>query len=106
MAINFPDSPSTNDAYTVNGRTYIWSGEKWLRAQPELTSVVPTLTVSNDLAVDTDTLHVDSTNDRVGIGTASPAYDLDVSGEVNASTDMRIAGVSLDGLIRSAMPVG
>ena len=76
MAIDFPDSPSTNDTYTVNGRTYIWNGEKWLRAQPELTSVVPTLTVSNDFTVDTDTLVVDSTNNRVGIGTASPAAPL------------------------------
>lgn len=78
MAIDFPDSPSTNDTYTVNGRTYIWNGEKWLRAQPELTSVVPTLTVSNDLTVDTDTLHVDSTNNRVGIGTTSPASKTDI----------------------------
>ena len=37
------------------------------------------LTVSGDLTVDTSTLKVDSTNNRVGIGTASPANDLDVS---------------------------
>lgn len=30
------------------------------------------------LTVDTDTLYVDSTNNRVGIGTASPNYKLDV----------------------------
>ena len=33
---------------------------------------------SGDFTVDTDTLHVDSTNNRVGVGTASPAYALDV----------------------------
>lgn len=81
MAIDFPDSPSTNDTYTVNGRTYIWNGEKWLRAQPELTSVVPTLTVSNDFTVDTSTLHVDSANNRVGIGTTSPSQALHVEGK-------------------------
>src|SRR5210317_1090682 len=32
------------------------------------------------LTIDTDTLHVDSANNRVGIGTTSPDYDLDISG--------------------------
>jgi len=35
-------------------------------------------TISGDLTVDTSTLKVDSTNNRVGIGTASPAYKLEV----------------------------
>lgn len=30
MAINFPDSPATNSTYTVNGRTWIYDGEKWV----------------------------------------------------------------------------
>jgi len=34
--------------------------------------------VAGDLTVDTDTLYVDSTNNRVGIGTTSPARVLDV----------------------------
>jgi len=38
------------------------------------------LTASGDLTVDTTTLKVDSTNNRVGIGTASPAQTLDVDG--------------------------
>ena len=37
------------------------------------------------LTVDTNTLFVDATNDRVGVGTVSPAYKLDVSGTLNAS---------------------
>jgi hypothetical protein len=36
------------------------------------------LTVSGDLTVDTSTLKVDSANNRVGIGTASPTVPLDV----------------------------
>jgi len=36
--------------------------------------------ISGNLTVDTNTLHVDSTNNRVGIGTASPAQKLVVSG--------------------------
>jgi len=36
-------------------------------------------TFSGNLTVDTDTLFVDAANNRVGIGTTSPAYRLDVS---------------------------
>lgn len=37
-----------------------------------------TIASGKDFTVDTDTLHVDSTNDRVGIGTTSPEADLNV----------------------------
>ena len=42
-------------------------------------------TFSGDLAVDTDTLFVDSTNDRVGVNKNNPAVALDVVGDVNAT---------------------
>ena len=29
MAIDFPDSPSTGDTYTTNGKTYRWDGTVW-----------------------------------------------------------------------------
>jgi len=35
-------------------------------------------TVTGDLTVDTNTLHVDSTNNRVGVGTISPARELSI----------------------------
>lgn len=38
------------------------------------------MTVTGDLTVDTNTLHVDSTNNRVGIGTATPDTSFDVAG--------------------------
>jgi len=43
-------------------------------AQTNITSVgtLSSLTVSGDLTVDTDTFYVDSTNNRIGIGTTSP----------------------------------
>ena len=47
-------------------------------------NVVGDSTVGGDLTVDTDTLYVDSANNRVGIGTSSPATALDVSGTVTA----------------------
>ena len=30
MAINFPDTPSTNDTYTVGSNTWLYDGEKWI----------------------------------------------------------------------------
>lgn len=123
MAINFPSNPSTNDTYTVNGRTYIWTGEKWRRRRPRIEYTPPTMDVTNDftagsalkvdsdnssvgigtmtpnsddaltvsghttitdgIVVDTDTLVVDATNDRVGIGTTSPSETLTVDGNID-----------------------
>jgi hypothetical protein len=48
--------------------------------------VVPgTATITGDLTVDTSTLKVDSTNNRVGIGTATPAAPLDVRSNGNTA---------------------
>ena len=44
------------------------------------TATLASATITGDLTVDTSTLKVDSTNNRVGIGTASPAAALDVQG--------------------------
>ena len=44
------------------------------------------VTLSNDLTVDTSTLKVDSTNNRVGVGTVNPSTPLDVVG----STGIRV----------------
>ena len=41
-----------------------------------------TATFAGNVTVDTDTLHVDSTNNRVGIGTTSPTKTLDVRGSM------------------------
>ena len=43
------------------------------------------LTVTGDLTVDTNSLKVDSTNNFVGIGTATPSVALDVVGAITAS---------------------
>lgn len=45
------------------------------------------ITPTGNFYVDTNTLYVDAANNRVGIGTASPAYPLDI---INASPRMRI----------------
>ena len=43
----------------------------------------------NDLEIDSGTLSVDATNNRVGIGTTSPSYKLEVSAETAISGDVR-----------------
>jgi len=47
-------------------------------------------TFSGDLTVDTSTLKVDSTNNRVGIANASPSVELDVTGAAKVSGDLTV----------------
>lgn len=55
------------------------------------TGVEVTGTVTADgLTVDTDTLHVDATNNRVGVGTASPSEKLHVVGNVQIDSDLTV----------------
>lgn len=53
-----------------------WTGASTLSGEAAFTYDDST----NSLAVDTTTLAVDGTNNRVGIGTASPSYDLHIYG--------------------------
>ena len=55
--------------------------------QPNITSVgtLTTATISGNLTVDTNTLFVDSSNNRVGIGKTNPSTSLDVNGTVTAT---------------------
>lgn len=50
------------------------------------------ITVAGDLTVDTDTLKVDSTNNRVGIVNASPTTALDVTGDITLSGGIYLGG--------------
>ncbi len=59
------------------------------------TGTLSSLTVTGDVTVDTNTLKVDSSNNRVGVVNASPAYALDVTGDINASAAIRISGNSI-----------
>ena len=57
--------------------------------------VVPgTATITGDLTVDTSTLKVDSANNRVGIGTASPSQTLQVLGTSGSVADFCGSGVA------------
>ena len=69
---------------TVTGGTL--AGTLSTAAQTNVTSVgtLSSLTVSGDVTVDTSTLKVDSTNNRVGIGNASPDVSLDLGSNTDA----------------------
>jgi hypothetical protein len=53
---------------------------------------VKSLIVMGDANIDTTSLRVDSTNNRVGIVNSTPAYPLDVTGDINTTTGIRLAG--------------
>ena len=50
------------------------------------TSAVPALNVTGNLIVDTTTLKVDASSNRIGIGTASPGSLLTVEGDIRQTT--------------------
>jgi hypothetical protein len=61
-------------------------------------------TFTGDLTVDTNTLKVDSTNNRVGIGTTSPTQLLQVESSTNSSeVQVRLRGLTSGGGGRSAV---
>ena len=47
-----------------------------------------------NLTVDTNTLFVDATNDRVGVGTITPSEKLEVSGNIKATSFIKSGGTS------------
>ena len=78
------------NADTTNGLvlTSDTSGEiKLQSAGADIATVSSTgIDVTGDLTVDTTTLHVDATNNRIGIGTTTPSTTLDVDGVISLSS--------------------
>jgi hypothetical protein len=62
--------------------------------------VTGTTSLTDDLAVDTDTLFVDASADRVGINKNNPAVALDVNGDITSSGT--ITGTTLAGTLSTA----
>ena len=109
---NVQQEPGSGKSYTASGTTLtfdeappsgtnnvyvIYRGEATINPRLEHDAnaalSATTGTFSGDLTVDTNTLHVDSTNNRIGIGTVSPAYFIDAlnpgTGD-NADAIMRV----------------
>ena len=82
-------------------------------AQSAITSLgtLTSLGISGNLTVDTNTLHVDATNNRVGLGTTSPGWDLTLEragtaslriGNTADSVMVDIRATASEGFIRTA----
>ncbi len=68
----------------ASGNTKRISVNNLLACSPSAT--LASATITGDLTVDTSTLKVDSANDRVGIGTASPGKRCEINQSANAIT--------------------
>ena len=79
-----------SDTPPASGNTKRISINNLLACSPSAT--LASATITGDLTVDTSTLKVDSANNRVGIGTASPTSDLDI---FRASGSGITSGISL-----------
>ena len=85
------------DAYN-GGRVGLYHANS-LKLATTATGVDVTGTITSDgLTVDTNTLYVDSTNNRVGIGTSSPATKAEIYGTASAqNVALRITNTAADG---------
>lgn len=68
----------TSASQNLSNKTYITPTIVGTTTISGSTSISTNLTVGGNLAVDTNTLFVDSANNRVGVGTATPTTALDV----------------------------
>jgi hypothetical protein len=80
----------SDNSMAASGTTKRISINNILACSPSAT--LASATISGDLTVDTSTLKVDSTNNRVGIGTASPARPLDIVGSFQSSLGWVLTG--------------
>ena len=65
----------------VANQSAFWTGPSTLKGEPGVLYDGTAFTIVGDLIVDTNTLYVDSTNNRVGIKTITPSTVLDVGGD-------------------------
>ena len=80
----FPVVDVSDTSMAASGTTKRISINNILACSPSAT--LASATITGDLTVDTSTLKVDSTNNRVGIGTASPTVPLYVTGNNATAT--------------------
>jgi hypothetical protein len=84
------DSTATDEYVIARGGSNFKISGALVAAAATKVGTLASLAVTGDLTVDTSTLKVDAANNRVGIGTASPAYALEVEGNVNASVTVAV----------------
>jgi len=112
MAINFPDSPSTNDTHVVGDRTWIWNGTYWHVKQGVGVTIWADADSDTKIQVeessDEDIIRFDTAgtermvvlaDGKVGVGTASPGYPLETGGDIRigGGGDIRLSDSSAAG---------
>ena len=85
MSTSLPDD-SDNAKVKVRGDLEVTGGLNF-KNDVEVDLSFDDLSLSGDLTVDTSTLKVDSSNNRVGIGTTSPIAPLHIESTINALAD-------------------
>ena len=73
---------------TFNQNGAPFASSPWTTTGSDLSYTTGNVTITENLTVNTDTLFVDSVNDRVGVGTTTPGVTLDVVGTIRATTDV------------------
>jgi len=83
MPINFPNSPATNDTYSFDGKTWIWTGSSWkavitnpiqgLQGTQGIQGIKGSqgIVSSTTAPVSTETLWIDTTSNTLGVPSSS-----------------------------------
>ena len=87
-ALDITGNIKSSGNLTINGNTTLGDA-----SGDSLTINGTAVSVPNGLNIDSNTLVIDSTNDRIGIKTASPTVELDVTGAILSSGNITTAGV-------------
>ena len=92
-------SPATGTALTIgdSGDTLSITGTVSTTGNSTNTGnldVTGDLTTTGDLTVDTNTLYVDSTNNKVGVGTSSPSEFLEVGNETASNNYIQVSAAN------------
>ncbi|MFA5838579.1 MAG: immunoglobulin-like domain-containing protein [Candidatus Paceibacterota bacterium] len=87
---------STFSGTTMSGSTLTLTGGATVGGQL-IVSGISTSTIAGDTNFDTGTLFIDSLNNRIGIGTSTPQYALDIVGTLNVSSIVTSAGETIGG---------
>ena len=85
---------STTQNFTISGSTIVGDA-----IGDVITFNAATASVPNGLRFDTSTLVIDASNNRIGINTTAPAYDLDVAGNGRFTGNLIVSG-TLDAHIK------
>lgn len=71
MAINFPSSPSVNDQYTFDNKTWVYNGTGW--------ALLSNIVTASPLTTKGDLYTFSTVNTRLGVGTDGQVLTVDLA---------------------------